>query len=307
MNCCDSCEFEKYNNWINIILCKYILGISKYSTDAAVRGELGRYPIAIKLISLSVKYWIRTSSLDVRNIVKLSYIENVCSFKGEKNNWAGIIYHLLNLFEMSYRWENQENEESMGSSADICTIKSHMYSLYSNLWRSHINRSNSNKLRTYAKFKTDFKLENYIAINKCKLRRHFSMLRISAHKLAIETGRYTRPVTNENERICIYCDGKEIENEFHLLFNCEMYTKEREKFFTTLESYCQNVSEPNENNFCFLMNYNNGDTEIAKEVCKYVENCLSIRSAIFTKNANKNCVIDWSCVEFFRLANIQLD
>ena len=45
-------------------------------------------------------------------------------------------------------------------------------------------------------------------------------LRISAHKLAIETGRYARPFIPSNMRKCLLCDTGEVEDEFHFLLNC---------------------------------------------------------------------------------------
>ena len=39
--------------------CKYSLNVSKYASNYACRAELGRYPIAIKVLSMCVKYWLR--------------------------------------------------------------------------------------------------------------------------------------------------------------------------------------------------------------------------------------------------------
>ena len=43
----DSAIPEKFN----VKLCKYILGSEKYSVNDAVHGELGRYPVMIKVLS----------------------------------------------------------------------------------------------------------------------------------------------------------------------------------------------------------------------------------------------------------------
>ena len=40
-----------------IILCKVILGVHNKSTNHAVRGELGSFPLLIHIVSLSIKYW----------------------------------------------------------------------------------------------------------------------------------------------------------------------------------------------------------------------------------------------------------
>ena len=57
------------------------------------------------------------------------------------------------------------------------------------------------KLRTYCKIKTSFGSEKYLhIINNFTLRRVISKLRISSHRLKIETGKYLR--LEGNKRPC---------------------------------------------------------------------------------------------------------
>ena len=48
-----------------------------------------------------------------------------------------------------------------------------------------------------------------------------SKLRISAHKVVIEGGRYLS--IPKNERICTACITGEVEDEDHFLLNCSLY------------------------------------------------------------------------------------
>ena len=59
---CDSAIPEK----LNVKLCKYLLGTGKYSVNDAVRGELGRYPILVKILSHSLKFSQRVEKLTPR-------------------------------------------------------------------------------------------------------------------------------------------------------------------------------------------------------------------------------------------------
>ena len=45
---------------------------------------------------------------------------------------------------------------------------------------------------------------------------------LSSHNLHIETGRWTRPVTQQIHRYCVTCPGK-IEDEYHLVIECPQY------------------------------------------------------------------------------------
>jgi hypothetical protein len=48
---------KKPSEKIDISLCKYILGVTKQSTNSAVRGKLGRYPLAIDSIMSALKFY----------------------------------------------------------------------------------------------------------------------------------------------------------------------------------------------------------------------------------------------------------
>lgn len=58
---------------------------------------------------------------------------------------------------------------------------------------------------TYAKIKIDFKLEQYLLHLPIQLRRNFTKLRISAHQLASEIGRYSKPKIPFEKRLCQFC------------------------------------------------------------------------------------------------------
>ena len=59
-------------------------------------------------------------------------------------------------------------------------------------------------------------------------------LRLSNHKLAIETGRYSRPFKKPAERICLICKI-EMEDEYHFLDVCPAYQEKRCSLLDYLE------------------------------------------------------------------------
>ena len=91
---------------------------------------------------------------------------------------------------------------------------------YKSEWLHALNaNSDGFKLRTYAKFKTTFNLENYLLSIKCiNSRILFTKLRISAHDLLIEMGRYTKPKkTPVENRLCRFCKSWNKMNNSNLL------------------------------------------------------------------------------------------
>ena len=76
---------------------------------------------------------------------------------------------------------------------------------------------NGGKLRIFKKVKKRFEPEKYLfEITNFKHRQAVTKLRISAHKLTVETGRYNN--TPYNDRLCRFCDLNEV-GDAHHFFN----------------------------------------------------------------------------------------
>ena len=66
-------------------------------------------------------------------------------------------------------------------------------------------------------------------INVCKYIQALSKLRVSSHRLAIESGRWARPTRNPiDERKCVNCNI--LEDEFHFVIECDMYINFRIRY-----------------------------------------------------------------------------
>ena len=149
-------------------MCKYFLGVHRKSTNNAVRGELSRFPLLIKILNHGFRYFQRIETMSVYSSVKLSCIDNdVCSLS---SSGYSIKKRLLNIFNQSH------------------SFFSDMQNVYRNTW-SELIRSFTGKLRIYLQFKKDFTLENYVIQFPLHVKRNLTKLRISAHNFAVETGR----------------------------------------------------------------------------------------------------------------------
>ena len=58
--------------------------------------------------------------------------------------------------------------------------------------------------------------------------REFVKIRISAHNLNIEFGRYRN--IERSQRLCKVCNANEIEDEFHFILRCNLYDDLRKLF-----------------------------------------------------------------------------
>ena len=71
-------------------------------------------------------------------------------------------------------------------------------------------------------------------------RKNISRLRLQSTRLGIVTGRYTRPVTPREERLCDTC--KEVDDENNLLFTCKATEKIRQKALSEGDAVITNFS-----------------------------------------------------------------
>ena len=96
-----------------------------------------------------------------------------------------------------------------------------------------------NKLRTYRKFKSIFKLEPYLLFRTKQQRKLLAKFRISAHNLNIERERYIG--TKVEDRICNLCKNN-IEDEVHFLITCPRLEKFTEPYIKNIKETYKNFS-----------------------------------------------------------------
>ena len=111
------------------------------------------------------------------------------------------------------------------------------------------------KLRTYSKLKQHFGIEDYISEIPYNDRCQFARLRISAHTLAIETGRHARLKVPVNQRACQMCNSGAIEDEIHFVTICDKFRLIRQNIFKKIQNICPNFDMlSTEDKFYYIMN-----------------------------------------------------
>ena len=251
---------------INIKLSKYVLGVSRCATNAVVMGELGRFPIAIRIVKHAFNYWKRICNLSENSVVKVSYTDLITTDRCApvEKNWVACVKGVLLNFDGQLQWEQQR------CSLSVYDLISAMCNKYESSWLDLINKNVNNKLRTYSKFKNKFRMENYILQNQLSRRSNFTKIRISCHPLAIETGRYTMPKTPVENRVCLFCNLNAIEDEYHVLMECENYNQERLKFFSCVSEISIREQSSDYDTFLHIMNYLGGDVEFSEITFDFV-------------------------------------
>ena len=134
------------------------------------------------------------------------------------------LIYLLSSLGFQWVWVNQ----GVGNKSNcIAEFKQRLTDNFIQNWNSRLQESSRAIL--YALF-SNFDFQLYLdSIKVSKFRTAISELRMSSHRLEIEVGRWARPqrtpVDQRKYRIC-----NKLEDEFHFLFECILYTKIREKY-----------------------------------------------------------------------------
>ena len=181
---------------IQLKFCKFVLGVHKSASNYAARAELGLFPTAIYCLRSSISFWLHIVESDNNKLVSKAYNDSSQFIKGFGSN----IKTVLNKLNFTHVWDNQG---TFSKSRLINAITLKLKESYTAFWKSKLfddseNPINGNKLRTYRKFKTDYSIEKYLLSrdNSKEEISTFCKIRLSAHKLFIEEGRYKRGGNN---------------------------------------------------------------------------------------------------------------
>jgi hypothetical protein len=178
---CDSLLFEKLHNKI----CKQVLGVNKYSMNLASRLELGRKPISIYIVKQMFKYLKKLENEPTNSLLYNCLQSEKELHSNNIKSWYSIIDN-ENL--------NVTNVNNIGNSYEENVLK-------------HLEMASKStegcKVRTYAKFKTDTKMESYLKIGLSRThKRTISKFRIGNHKTTYRNRQtYQTKITNTTKNM----------------------------------------------------------------------------------------------------------
>ena len=94
----------------------------------------------------------------------------------------------------------------------------------------------STKLDFYRKLKYEHKAEDYYDIPTINGKRDYTKVRISNHKLAIDTLRYKIPIVPREQRLCEFCKHNKIDDKYHMTFSCKIHADLRVTFLDKIRA-----------------------------------------------------------------------
>ena len=234
--------------------CKVILKVPPSCTTTAVYGELGRTPIHLSSSIRSAKYFDRLALSNCPLLTREAFLIGKNS-----GNPKSFYTRQMKLFTDS------NCEISPSGYIRVEDFEKMSFERFLKKWDYDLHResdkndgNSGNKLRFYAKIKTDFQMEPYLLSTNLSLKQRtiICRFRTSCHNLQIELGRHQRPYIPPALRVCDFCNVTQ--DEIHHLFTCKKYDPERKEMFDKLRPFVSNVDTRSESDLLKIL-FINGD------------------------------------------------
>lgn len=244
---------------------KYLLRLKSNASVLLARGELGRKCLNVIIYERVIKFWIQCVSADVGSAKHCAYIDQCRMVNDGVNCWAGKVRDLLFLTGFGDVWINQSKNRLISFAHEF----KHRYTTMDfQTWHGSIEDASS--FRTYRLVKSVLDYEPYLDMNMSLENRNLiTRLRGALLGIRSNTGRWYENIEYER-RICEFCNSGQVENEYHVLFECSVWSTFRCRMNTFPEfrdkDMIKVLSAENEN--------------LVRELCVYLKDVLQFRSDI---------------------------
>ena len=188
-----------------------------------------------------------------------------------KKSWCSLVRDLL----CNLGFHDARLFQDVGQSdVFISMAKQRIRDQFIQNWNSAINDSSR---AIFYKHICEFKLQPYLnVLTVPKFRIAMTKLRVSSHRLHIETGRWTKPnCTPYNLRVCNQCNI--IEDEFHFVCECELYNDLRSKYISNYYRVRHNMAK-------FVELITSDNEKILKRLSIFIHKAFQIRRETYTNN-----------------------
>ena len=245
------------------------LGVHKFAPKLAVEGDMGWLAPQYRAWLNILRMWNKLIQLDDNRLTQNVFINDYYLAQSGHENWCTYVYKILEVI-------NEEDVFYDRQVVNIQTAKVKLLQVQETKWKELSQRKP--KLRTYISFKPTLTSEKYCTLNLTPSERSLmAQLRCGILPLHIETGRFRK--TKLEDRICEFCSSNKVEDECHFIFDCNMYSDEREAFLSKIiETYPQFIDFDEKDKLLILFQ------EFTRATSKFISKCFNTRKkALYCK------------------------
>ena len=211
---------------VHLQFCKKLLGVKQCTQNNFIYGDLGRVSYqSLRYINI-IKYWLKVITKPDNKLVSILYnnMKNDVDADNSTINWVALVRKLLSEMGFYDVWLQQ-------GVGDVDTFlgvfRQRVSDQFQQSWHNEIQ--NSSRAIFYRTI-SEFCFQDYLEVVTVKnFRNALSKLRMSSHRLEVETGRWARPnAIPFAERLCKNCN--KLEDEFHFVLECPIYSDLRKLY-----------------------------------------------------------------------------
>ena len=252
--------------------CKDVLGVQIRTINTGVLLELGQIPLCIYGKKNCIKNWDRICREGNANELLLKSCQNDL-----ENDWKfSVTTYLSNL---GLIFPDTPDPDEQAPSVQVYNRERGMFQD-----AAIEDLQNASKLKTLSILKSNLVCEDYLlSVSNVANRTALTKFRLSNHNLMIEKGRYEN--VQLCDRSCPFCPDQ-IENEFHFLIKCPVYTELRRKMLDDINDIIYGFYYPQDENFLFWFLLKN--PLIANTTGNFIRLSMELR-AFLLENPRNNC------------------
>ena len=262
---------------VHLQFCKRLLGVKKNTQNDFIYGECGRTNFQTKRFLFIIKYWFKILTAEDCKYIKLIYqlMLNDIAAIPNKVNWASLLRNMLSELGFYEVWAQQ----GVGNyDVFISYFKQRLTDTFIQNWRARLEQSS--RASFYKSFAV-FELQPYLNnVNVYKFCNALSKLRMSSHRLEVESGRWVKPNPIPfNERHCLNCSV--LEDEYHFVLICPL-------FLELIKKYISKYYWSRPSMFKFIELLNTLNTSRIRKLCCYVFHAFNQRTDLLFTGRNRN-------------------
>jgi hypothetical protein len=266
---------------LHLKLCRYILGVHAKTSNMAVYGDLGRYPLLIEQVVGCLKYYYRLENGN-KNVLLTAFYKNMRApgLAHPNSSLPSFASHVLDITGLHLP------QHINAVPRFLSNLRGHLKAEFVQYWHNLVNTEYSrscnkggNKLRTYKLYKQIFKQEPYLDIPNRPHQKALAQFRMSAHRLNIETGRFNgkNQYIPPTDRICHKCSLNKTEDEIHFAIECPVYINLRTDLFLKAAATNKFFNTYNdEQKFIWLLS--NENKFMQQKLAYFIYEAMNIRS-----------------------------
>ena len=241
---------------------------------------MGRFPLTFDINKRILKYISYLQNKDQNSFVVQSLIMSIDLHCNGKNSFYSSVINMLNYYDIPFNFNHDTLDDTK-----ITYLVDQMKKKYIAYCKHSL--CNSQKLEFYNTIKDSYTPSPYLHLTrKNPNRKTLVKLRISNHKLLIETGRYNN--VPRSDRLCTIC-GHNVEDETHFLFHCPRYSSLRDNFFSKIDHVISNPKQLSISTLIVQL-MNSTDYYINMQLVQFISSCFEMRDKLLS---NSWSVIIW--------------